>query len=312
MKCIICNQEKENEELSIEHVIPDSAGSSFTINNVCKECNNKLGLSVDKKFLDNKLIKFFLYSYEIRNKKGRFPKFWDILPAKDSNNKIKAIPQYNFRNNKFEGWKFKSTLLNDNGNVELIFDSSDNIEDVLKEYEIPAEVSEEIINKYNSGDYLQKNQELYFHYHVPWEDLFFEAMKIAYEYTCYVLGDNYLNDSFAYEFQKFLLNPHEFSINDIEKYFINYGFYESIFKDTLHYLFIVRSDNSIVANITLFNCISFTIEISKNLNLFPHDTIMFFLLIGKNTEFNEYKVDQNFMDFNFFERFKNFDAKNDI
>lgn len=39
---------------------------------------------------------------------------------------------------------------------------------------------------------------------------------------------------------------------------------------------------------------------------------MFFLLIEKNTEFNEYKVDQNFMDFNFFERFKNFDVKNDI
>ena len=36
MKCIICNQEKGDDELSIEHVIPESAGSSFTIICVCK------------------------------------------------------------------------------------------------------------------------------------------------------------------------------------------------------------------------------------------------------------------------------------
>lgn len=311
MKCIICNQEKEDDELSIEHVIPESAGSSFTINCVCKECNNRLGQTIDKKFLDNKLVKFYLYSYDIKNKKGRFPKFWNTLPAKD-NPKIKAIPQYNSRNNKFEGWKYKSVLSNNNGNMELIFDSSEDIEDVLKEFDLPDEVLEEIINKHNSGDYVRKNHKLDLRYGSSREDLFFEAIKIAYEYAYYIFGDEYLLDSFASEFREILLNPNKFSINEIKKYFINYDFGESKFKNTLHDLNMIRFENSIVVNINLFDCFNFCVEVSKNLNLFPPDIIVSFLLIGKDTNFDEYNIDVNFMDIDFFKRFKDIEVKDNI
>lgn len=230
--------------------------------------------------MDNKLVKFYLYSQDIKNKKGRFTKFWNTLPAKD-NTKIKAIPQYNFRNNKFEGWKYKPVLLNNNGKMELIYDSSDDIEDVLKEFDLPDEVSEEIINKHNSGKYVQKNHELDLRYGSSSEDLFFEAMKIANEYACYMLGEEYLFDSFAFEFREILLNPNKFSINEIKKYFIDYEFRESKFKDTLHDLNMFRFENSIVVNINLFDCFNFCVEVSKNLNLFPQDIIMSFLLIEK-------------------------------
>ena len=45
-KCIICNTEKEEDKFNIEHVIPESAGGSFEIDNVCEECNSLLGLSL--------------------------------------------------------------------------------------------------------------------------------------------------------------------------------------------------------------------------------------------------------------------------
>ena len=261
--------------------------------------------------MDNKLVKFYLYHYDIKNKKGKFSKFWNTLPAKD-NTKIKAIPQYNSRNNKFEGWKYKSVLSNNKENMELIFDSSEDIEDVLKEFNLPNEVLEEIINKHNSGDYVRKNHKLDLRYGVSYEDLFFEAIKIAYEYAYYILGEEYLLDSFAFKFQEILLNPNKFSINEIKKYFINYDFRESKFKDTLHDLNMIRFENSIVVNINLFDCFNFCVEVSNNLNLFPQDIIVSFLLIGKDTKFDEYNIDVNFMDIDFFKRFKDIEVKDNI
>lgn len=102
MKCIICNNDKEPSEFSKEHVIPESAGSSYFIDTVCKDCNNLLGRTIDNKFLDNFFVKLYLSKFNIKNKKGKLPKLWTTLSArKDS--KIKGIPQYNPFNNKFNG-----------------------------------------------------------------------------------------------------------------------------------------------------------------------------------------------------------------
>ena len=196
--------------------------------------------------------------------------------------------------------------------MELIFDSSEDIEEVLKEFDLPNEVLEEIINKHNSGDYVRKNHNLDLRYGSSREDLFFEAIKIAYEYAYHILGEEYLLDSFASEFQEILLNPNKFSINETKKYFINYYFGESKFKDTLHDLNIIRFENSIVVNINLFDYFNFCVEVSKNLNLFPQDIIVSFLLIGKDTNFVEYNIDVNFMDIDFFKRFKDIEVKDNI
>ena len=48
-KCIICKKIKEDGEFNKEHIIPESIGGSLTIENVCKECNSKLGEEIDSK-----------------------------------------------------------------------------------------------------------------------------------------------------------------------------------------------------------------------------------------------------------------------
>ena len=65
-RCIICCQKKDVGEFNIEHVIPDSSGGDYKINNVCKDCNNLLGNTVDHDFLKNPLIKLLLIYYDIR------------------------------------------------------------------------------------------------------------------------------------------------------------------------------------------------------------------------------------------------------
>ena len=61
MHCIYCREKKEIDEFSLEHVIPQFLGGNFVsdkfkIRNVCKKCNNNLGLFVDAAFEKDWLV----------------------------------------------------------------------------------------------------------------------------------------------------------------------------------------------------------------------------------------------------------------
>jgi len=59
MKCIYCNEEKNINELSLEHIFPSALGGKsikselFKTRNVCKRCNNLSGLYIDSIFVKN-------------------------------------------------------------------------------------------------------------------------------------------------------------------------------------------------------------------------------------------------------------------
>lgn len=60
-KCIYCTREKNDTEFSLEHVIPQFLGGSqapdtFKTKDVCKSCNNNLGLFVDASFEKDFLV----------------------------------------------------------------------------------------------------------------------------------------------------------------------------------------------------------------------------------------------------------------
>lgn len=60
-KCIYCLKDKEDDQFSLEHVIPQFLGGAFAPDNfkiraVCKTCNNNLGLFVDASFRKNFLV----------------------------------------------------------------------------------------------------------------------------------------------------------------------------------------------------------------------------------------------------------------
>jgi hypothetical protein len=73
MICLYCNLEKDESEFSQEHVIPKALGGNietnnpFSINNVCKKCNNISGLFIDAAFIKSwtstKSKAYFYYKY---------------------------------------------------------------------------------------------------------------------------------------------------------------------------------------------------------------------------------------------------------
>jgi len=61
MNCIYCREEKQIDEFSLEHVVPQFLGGNFVSDkfktrNVCKKCNNNLGLFVDAAFEKDWLV----------------------------------------------------------------------------------------------------------------------------------------------------------------------------------------------------------------------------------------------------------------
>lgn len=61
MKCIYCLQDKDEQEFSLEHVLPQFLGGAsapqiLKTRSVCKKCNNNLGLFVDASVAKNFLV----------------------------------------------------------------------------------------------------------------------------------------------------------------------------------------------------------------------------------------------------------------
>jgi len=71
MLCIICREDKE--DMSDEHVIPDSLGGFYHIFNVCKTCNSRMGEKVDSPLVNHKLSELYRFAQEIEGKSGRVP-----------------------------------------------------------------------------------------------------------------------------------------------------------------------------------------------------------------------------------------------
>ncbi|MCW7503535.1 HNH endonuclease [Leptospira paudalimensis] len=60
-KCIYCRETKEESEFSLEHIIPQFLGGAYVDNQfktreVCRTCNNNLGLFVDGLFAKNSIV----------------------------------------------------------------------------------------------------------------------------------------------------------------------------------------------------------------------------------------------------------------
>lgn len=54
MKCYLCDIELNENNKSIEHIIPQSIGGKLKSKDIlCKDCNSKFGSNIDKKFVDN-------------------------------------------------------------------------------------------------------------------------------------------------------------------------------------------------------------------------------------------------------------------
>ena len=79
-KCIICEQIKE---MSTEHVIPFSIGGNITLDNVCKDCNSKLGTKIDCQLTDDPFVLCLRNRYNIKDRNNNYVDLTKRLRFKD-------------------------------------------------------------------------------------------------------------------------------------------------------------------------------------------------------------------------------------
>ena len=68
--CIFCGLEFEATGVG-EHVVPECAGGSITISEVCRVCNGKLNKNVDEKFCRDFLVQLGRYALDIEGKRKK-------------------------------------------------------------------------------------------------------------------------------------------------------------------------------------------------------------------------------------------------
>lgn len=88
MLCIICRENKE--EMSDEHVIPDSLGGCYHIFNVCKTCNSEMGAKVDAPLVNHKLTELYRFAQELEGKSGSIPNPFSGILMEEGNPEVKA------------------------------------------------------------------------------------------------------------------------------------------------------------------------------------------------------------------------------
>lgn len=88
MLCIICREDKE--DMSDEHVIPDSMGGFYHIFNVCKTCNSKMGEKVDSPLVNHKLTELYRFTQEVEGKSGSVPNPFSGVFLEEGNSEVKA------------------------------------------------------------------------------------------------------------------------------------------------------------------------------------------------------------------------------
>ncbi|MFI3255271.1 MAG: HNH endonuclease [Eubacteriales bacterium] len=214
MKCIICREEKAP---SCEHIIPQALGNhDFTLNEVCKDCNSKLGSMVDCCLTDNLFVKIIrtgkyheegveVFQRTVHSSDGETYRFTNNKPQKITK------PEYGedyikLRSYENEDWTKTARKI-----LERKDYSEEEIERMLQRSRI-IEEEEEINIKYGLDIDL---------------DRFNLAMiKIAYEYAYSIFGDEYLEDDVADLLRQLLLKGMESKqnifTNDERKYITNF------------------------------------------------------------------------------------------
>jgi hypothetical protein len=209
MRCIICDLEKEGSK---EHIIPEAMGNSRLVTyKVCEECNNMLGNKVDCYLTD------YIINKIVRKNLG-------LLGKEEKEIKI-----------------FPSTLIDENGdeylmrgdipkikantklNDGVLHIEAENIEEILaigKKRLLRMGKSQEeannILSKHKIGktQYMQPTFKI--QADIDMSRYLLSGIKIAYEYTCELLGENYLDDDIAKIFRKELYKASRTDKNDMD------------------------------------------------------------------------------------------------
>lgn len=209
MFCIICETETD---LSEEHIIPEALGNKkFCTNRVCKNCNNKLGTNVDSYIIEHPLIKIIRKDLNIVGKSGKQVKLFPSHLCSTSGRKYLFKDDVPYIAPLVEYYENSILHIEANNKDKAIELARANLKKLGK----PTEEIDHIISniKYSPPKCEQPTFVLTADIHI--NRFYISALKIAYEFAHFIIGDEYLNDEIALLTKKIIINMMNADKNNI-------------------------------------------------------------------------------------------------
>lgn len=278
-KCVFC--EKTEAEFdkdncwTEEHIIPEALGNeSLKLFNVCKKCNSGLGTYVDNYFVNHMFIKIIRQRLGLKGQSGEIPNAFK--EGKDKNgHRIRVDANYHPT--------IVPYIEQDGSKLRVVAASKEEakkiIQKKLSRMNMEESVIQETLNKVDQMESQFSQPEIQYDVTVEFNRFYLEALKIAFEYAFYKLGEDYLKDSRAIEIQKDLKDAIDGKMKtDCTK--ISgvclaqrkiWEMLQSVKTLNCHMLMIhPDAENNLIAEVILFMepALSFSILISNNANQF--------------------------------------------
>ena len=213
-KCIFCGKTEaefnKDNCWTEEHIIPKALGNeSLKIFNVCKDCNSGLGTYIDSYFVNHVLLETIRQGLGLKGQSGKVPNAFKEGKDKDGN-LIRIDKNYQ---------PIVVPHIEENDNtVRIIASSKEEAKTMIKKkfsrMNFPEDKIREMLAKVDQTKSEFYKPTIRYDFTVEFNRFYLEAMKIAFEYAVYKLGDNYLEDSRAIEIRQYLKNAIDGKMKD--------------------------------------------------------------------------------------------------
>lgn len=203
-RCIFCGLTeedfKDNNCWTEEHIIPEALGNkTLKIFDVCKNCNSGLGTYVDKYFVDHILLKMKRQELGLKSKSGEVPNAF--MEGKGQEGQRIRM------NGEFKPMTVPC-IREDGDNVEIIAPTKEEAKNMIQKkfsrLNKPEKMIRDALNKVDQTESRVYQPVVQYDFTVELNRFFMEAVKIAFEYAIYKLGNDYLKDSRAIQIQQYL------------------------------------------------------------------------------------------------------------
>lgn len=271
--CMFCGQEKD---ASVEHVIPKSIGNnSLTTNNVCKECNDALGATIDDKFVNSFPIKLEREMLGLSGYKGNIPKM--LTRGKDSDGNTIVF-------DKKSGWKYKTEVTETPDGYNIVASSKEEaikaINERTKRKNISESCKEKMIEKIKNTKLEKRSPSIKMCCSFNASDLEPEFLKIAFEYMNIYYSNLYSQDPVGIHLKEMLNQLKSGNLVNCSPY-VNYIDCQQHDKSKYRHLMDigevyhlilpdVKDNDKLYIAISLFNNkLCYSVLVSKNASLYP-------------------------------------------
>ncbi|MCM1114312.1 MAG: HNH endonuclease [Clostridium sp.] len=298
-RCIFCGKTEDefdkNNCWTEEHIIPEALGNeTLKIYNVCKVCNSKLGTYVDNYFSNNMIIKMIRQEKGLGGQSGIVPNAFREGKDKDGH-RIRLDENFHPTTVPY--------IEQDCDRVKIVAPSKEEakkmVQKKLSRMNISQNVIEDVLKEVDKAERHSYQPKIQYDFVIEYNRFFMEALKIAFEYAVYKLGDEYLNDSRAIEIQQYLNNAIDGKMKKECKSFPGVSLIHNeigkilkLYKDMNFHMLMIHPavDNKLIAEVILFvnPALSFSVIISNDAHKFDDVSFTDIVNIKTNSQLPQF------------------------